>query len=351
MSPTPPLTIRAGATARSVLAERGFEPDAFSTLVGASGGPKWLVLRQLDELLAERFVAGRVTPLATLGSSIGSYRHACLARSDPRTALARFFEAYVGQCYEGTPTLDDVTGESARVLEYLLEEKGAEEVVSNPNVHTHIVASRLRGGGADAGLGFRLRIGASAAANALGRGSLRHFYERAVFGPEESRIAYSDLATRHVPLTVENLRGALLASGAIPMLMRGVRDIPGAGGTWFDGGILDYHFDFEFESPQGLMLFPHFFDRITPGWFDKALPWRKPRAAALDRVVMLAPSVAFVASLPGGKVPDRKDFVELSNDARIERWHAVDTACGALAEDLADLIDGNRWASRVQPFD
>jgi hypothetical protein len=66
---------------------------------------------------------------------------------------------------------------------------------------------------------------------------------------------------------------------------------------------------------------------------------------------MLAPSVAFVASLPGGKVPDRKDFVELSNDARIERWHAVDTACGALAEDLADLIDGNRWASRVQPFD
>jgi hypothetical protein len=345
-----PLTIRAGATARRVLAERGFEPDAFSTLVGASGGPKWLVLRRLDELLAERFVRGRTEPLATLGSSIGSYRHACLARTDPHTALARFFEAYVGQRYEGTPTLDDVTGESARVLEHFLGEKGAAEIVSNPLVRTHIVASRLRGGEADDGLGFKLRIAASAVANGLGRRRLRHFYERALFGPAPSSIDYADLPTRHVALTAANLRGALLASGAIPMLMRGVRDIPGLDGTWFDGGILDYHFDFEFGAPQGLLLFPHFFDRITPGWFDKALPWRRPRAQALDRVVMLAPSDAFVASLPGGKVPDRNDFLELGHDERSERWHAVDAACDVLAQDLADLIETHRWESRVRPF-
>ncbi len=98
------------------------------------------------------------------------------------------------------------------------------------------------------------------------------------------------------------------------------------------------------------MLFPHFFDRITPGWFDKALPWRRPRMAALDRVVMMAPSDAFVATLPGAKVPDRKDFLELDHDARIERWHAVDAACRVLAEDLAEVIDGHAWGTRIEPF-
>ena len=111
------------------------------------------------------------------------------------------------------------------------------------------------------------------------------------------------------------------------MVMAGVRDIPNLPGTWFDGGIVDYHFDFRFDTPEGLVLYPHFFDRITPGWFDKALRWRRPLARDLDRVVMVAPSDAFVASLPGARVPDRTDFESLGNDERIERWHAIDARC------------------------
>lgn len=350
MTSPAPLTIRAGATALRQLEARGFDPHAFSTLVGASGGPKWLVLHQLDRFLIERVLAPRTQPLATLGSSIGSYRHACWANVDPYVAFDRFFEAYVGQRYEGRPSLDEVSAESARILEQLLGEKGADAIVGNPRIRTHIVASRLRGGESDDGLAFKLRIGASALANAGSRRALRHFYERAVFGPADSLIRYDDIPTRYVPLTPRNLGGALLASGAIPMLMRGVRRIPGAAGTWFDGGIVDYHFDFEFAAPDGLILYPHFFDRITPGWFDKGLPWRRPRAQALDRVVMLAPSDAFVASLPGAKVPDRNDFLELSNEERIERWHAIDAACGVLVETLAEWIDSGQLARRVQPF-
>ena len=83
-------------------------------------------------------------------------------------------------------------------------------------------------------------------------------------------------------------------------------------GMLFDGGIIDYHFDFSFrrkdEAQKGLVLFPHFFDRITPGWFDKPLRWRKPSAEALSDVVMIAPTDEFVAKLPGAKVPDRNDF-------------------------------------------
>ena len=56
------LVIRAGARARARLLEEGFHPDLFGTLVGASGGPKWLVLRHLDAALAERLIAPRTTP-------------------------------------------------------------------------------------------------------------------------------------------------------------------------------------------------------------------------------------------------------------------------------------------------
>ena len=37
------LTVRAGRTALAQLKKDGFSADAFSTMLGASGGPKWLV--------------------------------------------------------------------------------------------------------------------------------------------------------------------------------------------------------------------------------------------------------------------------------------------------------------------
>ena len=33
------------------------------------------------------------------------------------------------------------------------------------------------------------------------------------------------------------------------------------------------------------VLFPHYTDRITPGWFDKLLPWRKPSVEDMANVV------------------------------------------------------------------
>ena len=350
MSAAPPLVIRAGADARRRLETDGFRADAFSSLVGASGGPKWLVLRHLDDLLIDRLLGDRTQPLTTLGSSIGSMRHACWAQADPKAAIARLFESYSNQRYEGRPTPDQVSRESDRVLAHTLGASGAEEVAANEHVRSHFVAARLRGPGTDEGLGFRLRIAASALANAVSRDLLTAFYERVVFGPEKPDVGWTDLETRQVPLLAERVLPGILASGSIPFVMSGVREIPGVPGTWFDGGITDYHFDFRFELPPGLVLYPHFFDRITPGWFDKALPWRRPSPRGLDRVVMIAPSDDFVRSLPGGKVPDRTDFETLDNDERIAQWHAVAERCRVLAEDLADLIDSGRWAERIQPF-
>ena len=106
------FVIRAGARAAARLRDEGFHAELFDTLVGASGGPKWLVLRHLDDVLIDRVVLPRTTPLDTLGSSIGSFRHACFAQRDPHAALARFADGYIGQAYHGAPTPEVISDES-----------------------------------------------------------------------------------------------------------------------------------------------------------------------------------------------------------------------------------------------
>jgi hypothetical protein len=334
------------------LRAEGFHPELFDTLVGASGGPKWLVLRHLDEVLLERLILPRSTPLDTLGSSIGSFRHACFAQADPRAAMARFAEHYVAQAYEGRPTMGEISRQSNHILAQTLGDGGPAEIVGNDRVRSHFVVSRLRNDrGRDRGLAFQLQLGAAAALNLISRRQLERSFTRLVFGPEQSEIGFRDFSTQNVTLSAENLRHALLASGSIPLLMEGVRSTPGTPSTLFDGGIIDYHFDFSFGRRKGLVLFSHFFDRITPGWFDKGLRWRRPSREDLSDVVMLAPSNAFVSTLPGARVPDRNDFVELETQARIERWQAVLERCRVLADEFVELLEGQRLADAILPFD
>ena len=348
------LTIRAGRQALATLERDGFRPDDFSSMLGASGGPKWLVLSGIDRVLARRFVSTRTTPLHAFGTSIGAFRHACLAQKDPLAAIDRFEEAYVGQAYETKPTQAEVTDESRRILDVMLAENGTAEMLAHPWMRLHVGTVRSRGIVASENrTALLLGLGVAATINAISRASLGLMFERVLFHSTAApAFAFSDLATRHAKLDADNLRAAILASGSIPMVMAAIVDVPGAPrGRYRDGGITDYHFAMDFDAPPGLVLYPHFFDRIVPGWFDKALPWRKPRGPLLDRTLFLAPSKEFVATLPGGKVPDREDFVRHPTPERQRRWHNAMDACRRLADEFEEMIDGNRFAAVAQPFD
>jgi hypothetical protein len=351
--PDAPLVLRAGRRARAVLVDRGFAPDLFSTLVGASGGPKWLVLSQLDRFLSDRVLAPRATPIDLIGSSIGSFRHACLAQRDPKAAIERFERAYLAQRYGERPGRDEVTQVSARLLGVLLGERGHEEIPANPLLRSHVVLARLRGFEDDGGLGFRMALAFAALSNAASRRSLGWFFERVVVSTHiASAPRYFDLPTGYARLDAESIAPAILAGGTIPLVMRAVRAVPGlCAGAYLDGGLLDYHFDFEFEKRPGLVLFPHFFDRIVPGWLDKALPWRGARVQALDEVLMIAPSPAFIATLPGGRVPDRADFDRLEPGKRHAQWAEVVDRCAALPEALDDLLARGDWVDAIEPFE
>ncbi|MBF5043225.1 patatin-like phospholipase family protein [Aggregicoccus sp. 17bor-14] len=349
------LTLLAGPAALTLLRERSLRAEDVDVVPGASGGPKWLVLSGLDRMLfGELLQAPRTRPLHLIGSSIGSWRLACLAQKDPVAALDRFEAAYVEQRYPPKPSPALVTETSARILEQLLGPSGAEELLAHPWARLHVVTTRCRGPLASERRAVQLAgLALAAAGNLLTRKSLPLQMQRVVFhtaGDQSPFAGLRDLPTVHLPLTAANLRPALLASGSIPLVLAGVR-VPGAPpGTYRDGGVVDYHLDLHYGAGEGLVLYPHFYPYVVPGWFDKSLRWRRASAANFARALILAPSAEFVARLPGGKIPDRDDFVRLSDAERLRAWRTVRAESERLGDELRELLAKGRLADAVRPL-
>jgi hypothetical protein len=350
------LTFRAGPRALALIRERGLRAEDVDIVPGASGGAKWLSIGGLDRFVFGEFLqAPRTRPMHLIGSSIGSWRMACFAQRDPVAALARGHHGYIyEQNYTPHPKPPEVTRVLSRLLDDLLGPTGVEEILSHPWAKVHVITAMTKG---ISPRGSRLALGAALGAVAFGnlisRRTLGFQLKRFVFhsaGAETPFAHLADLPTVHAELTRENLRAVLLASGAIPMVVEGV-EIPGRPGeVHWDGGVLDYHPDLDFGPGDGLILYPHFYDHIVPGWFDKGLSWRRAGSRNFDRVLLVSPSADFVASLPSGKIPDRKDFYAFDNKERMKRWQTALNASERLGDEFQGLIDSDRIMDRVKPW-
>lgn len=340
------LEVHVGSIAAARIAREGWHPDLFSLLLGASGGPKWFILAQLDRFLFGDFLQRGDQPLATLGSSIGSWRHACLALPDPVAAIGRLEHGYMHQSYQSDkPSTSEVSEVSRGILDGLLGDTGAAALVNHPRFRSHFVTARGRGPvGSQSSALLATGMGVAALGNALSRRLLSQHFQRVVFHSGDAPrpgLSFTDFATVYAQLGEHNLRQCLHASGAIPFVLTGERDIPGAPpGQYWDGGIIDYHFDLDHYRGEGLILYPHFRAGIIPGWFDKFLPWRQAALQEARSLVLLCPSADFVAGLPHGKIPDRSDFGRFSPEERVDYWMACVAAASALAEEFAELVDG-----------
>lgn len=350
------LALRAGPTALARIRERGLQADDIDVVPGASGGAKWLAIGGLDTFLFGEFLqSARTKPLHLIGSSIGSWRMACLAQRDPVAALSRGHHAYIyEQQYTAKPSTREVTTVLTRALDQLLGPNGVEEILGHPTFRTHIITARAKG---LAARGSRSTLSASialaAAANSVARRSLALQFTRCIFhnaGAQSPFADLRDLPTEFIALTPRSLRAALLASGSIPLLVDGVRVPDAPEGTYWDGGVLDYHLDLHFGANDGLVLYPHFYPHVIPGWFDKQLPWRRARAANFDRALLIAPSASFVAALPGAKIPDRRDFFAHDNAERMRRWQATLDASVRLGDELRELIATGTLADAIKPW-
>ncbi len=101
-----------------------------------------------------------------------------------------------------------------------------------------------------------------------------------------------------------------------------------------------------------MVLYPHFTDKVIPGWFDKGLPWRRGDAGRLQDVLLLAPSKEYLARLPHAKLPDRKDFPRyLGDDAGRERyWRQAMAESRRLGDEFLELVDGGRLGEHLLPL-
>jgi hypothetical protein len=344
----PALEILAGPRARAHLREHGLRPADVHVVPAAAGGPKGLVLNPLD-----RFVFGHWLPASSqtvhlLGASIGAWRMASACLPDADAALAQLVEDYVDQRYDHAPGKAPAPRHVSEVLGRTLDARlgaRAAELLSHPRFRLHVFTSRgrhllAREGRVRTPLGY---LGAFVA-NAAHRRALGGWLERVVFDDPRDPLPFAlgDFRSQRAVLTPANLAAAVLASCSIPFWLDAVRDIPGAPrGAYWDGGLTDYHLHLDYASMgSGLVLYPHFQRQVVPGWLDKAWKQRHRASAALSNVVVLAPSAAWIGTLPGGKLPDRGDFKAFGDDVegRARAWRRAVAESQRLADEFAALV-------------
>jgi len=375
------LSIQAGSRALAHIREHGLRPQDISMVPGAAGGPKGLGLAKLDEWLFADWLpqsfASRTTPIDLVGASIGAWRFAAVCRGvhdgrfsaeATRAALAGFASAYSQQHYPRKVDAAYITGYARELIDNLFVGH-IDDVLNHPHYRLHVLAVRGKGilaheqrGRTHAGYAL------AALANAAGRRHLRHFLDRTWFYTGQPGSPLFDgrikghgglegqfdlFRTEYARLTNTNFATALIASGSIPLVLEGVRNIEGASeGTYWDGGIIDYHLHLPYASRAGLVLYPHFTHKIVPGWLDKLLPWRKAKGAWLDNVVLISPTREYLDRLPLKKLPDRNDFARFVDDyeGRLSYWRFAIDESARLRDELAGLIDNGTLAERITPL-
>lgn len=346
------LEIYAGETALKTIQQNGFSPDLFSTFLGASGGPKWFTLFGLDKYIFGEFFKPRTQTLNVIGSSAGAFRAACFTQDDPVAAIKCLAKNYSETVYSDKAKPAEITLKGRALIEQLFGEQGIDEIINNPVFKAHFIVAKSNGLVASEnpflqGLGLLK----SMISNGIGRPLLKHQYERYIFHTPGSQLNLFDpdnIPTQNMTLSPDNMKDALLASGAIPMVMQGIRNIADCPkGTYRDGGIIDYHFDFKVKTP-GLTLYPHFSSVLKAGWFDKKLS-RQVRIENYDTTVLLCPSAKFVAALPFKKIPDRTDFTTMKPAQRLVYWRQVFADSELLAEEFKQFYQAQD-IERIKPI-
>jgi hypothetical protein len=354
------LRYRAGPTAHRLIREHGFDPGSIGAFVGPASGPKWLVLAGIDRaiieaglLTKESSIGGGRRPLL-VGASAGAWRVLAMASPQPRVAHDAVLDGYVGQVFPRGVTPAEISASYRRMLSRLFPTPVARHIIDHPIFDVAVQVARARGA---AGSSRRFLQAAAmvcaAALNVISAATMRLGFERILFHSRPSgwRPPFEGSV---VALTEDNLLPAALASGTVPMYMEPVQSIPGAGrGRYIDGGLTDYHLNQDFaDSLEELVLFPHFQERISPNWFDRYLPGRRPAPEAAANVLQLYPSDEFVASLPDQRIPTRDDFIEFVDDPerRIRRWREAASRSDALGEELLADIEQDRVPDLLEPM-
>jgi len=347
------LRFIAGDQARAKIENAGgLTPSLVRLVLAASGGPKWLVLQRLDRAIFGEWLPQADQTIDLVGASIGAWRMAGAAHPNAAFKIPQFHEGYFSYKYHKDDSARKVTEDTEDLLHRWLAPDDCKAIVGNPKRPLHLLVTRGKGLLASAnpvleGLG----LGLAGLSSVFGRRSIGRFFDRLCLStngkPPESNI-WQDFQRTDYALVDTALRDAIMASCSIPFLVDPVLQIDGLPeGRYRDGGFVDYHIDIPFAPADGIVLYPHFYSYLVPGWFDKRFPSRRASPKTQDHMLILAPSDAHVAALPQGKIPDRDNFLKLDNDARLALWHRVVDMSQRLADDFVRAVENPDWLLSV----
>ncbi|OIP90731.1 MAG: hypothetical protein AUK24_03965 [Syntrophaceae bacterium CG2_30_49_12] len=344
------IHIKAGKRVYRIIQDGGFHLDHVTTYVGPAVGPRWLIASGFDLTLLQNDVLGRKKPVLLVGSSSGAWRFAAWLQPEPEKSYRALLEAYIALTFKRKDKPATLLQSLSDVVNTYLEEDALPFALAKKKYRLAIITCRARHlVASEIKWVQRLGLGICFVMNALNRSFLYSFAERIVFynGPKPpSFCLHDDFRGQYIPLSETNFKHVVLASGAIPLVVAGVRDIYGAPrGVYRDGGLTDYHLGHNYTAKDDeITLFFHHQERIIPGWLDKRLTYRQPAADILENVLMVYPSREFILKLPGGKIPDRDDFkIFLDDPAQRKRnWRQVVEQSAPLGEQFLDLVESKK---------
>jgi hypothetical protein len=350
------IRVRAGKLAYEIIRSGGFSLDRIATYFGPAGGPRWLAASGFDLTLLKEGLLGRRRPVWLVGASAGAWRFAAWIQPEAQKCYRALVEAYIGATYGRRDTPATILASLTEIVNSYIDDDALSFALACKPYRLAILTCRAENLTAVERLWVQ-KAGFICAwlANAVHPALTHRFAERTVFyyGAQPPDFCLrKGFRGRYFPLSEINFKAAVVASGAIPVAVAGVRDIFGApDGVYRDGGLLDYHINQDYQTKGGgLTLFFHHQERIIPGWMDKKFKRRRPPEAFLDSVVMVYPSESFIENLPDGRIPDRGDFETFIDDParRIANWRRTVELAAPLGEEFLEIIASGRLADVVE---
>jgi hypothetical protein len=341
-----------GEKARLALTRTQSDPETFTLLLAASGGPRWLGLVGADRAL-RKYLTQRRSAIPTLGASSGAWRLAAWASDQSGETYEDLIQEYIEQRFEGRPTPEEVSAVCRDYLARIFTPCRIRSALNHPKFQLNFTTA-LMPRAAPTKLNTMASLAVACFLNALDRRLLGWSYRRAVFSslphPTGSPLARSwdAIPSLSVPLSSQNFLAGILATGSIPTVLSGESNIAGsARGHHYDGGLVDYHFEVESHGP---VLYPHFSADPVPGWLDRFPPYRKISREARSQLCIVMPSDEMLARYPTGSYPSRHHFKNFSNDERIRKWRTVVKENQLLEKELNLCLESADLARISEPL-
>lgn len=350
------LRIKAGKKAYEIIKDGGFNFDAVSTYYGAAVGPRWLVASGFDLTLLSQGLLGHSKAVHLIGSSAGAWRFAAWLQPQAVDCYRKFIHAYITVGFTRKDTPVTILEKFTHIINAYIEDDALPFALANKRYRLSVIVARARGlVASDKFLLQKSALAVCYALNLFSRKNLYHFADRIVFynGSKPPPFCFQpQFKGKYIQINEANFKYAVMASGAIPLVVAGVKNIYGAPrGVYRDGGLIDYHLSHQFAARENeLVLFFHHQERIIPGWLDKKIKRREPDDQTLNNVVMVFPSQSFIDRLPSGKVPDRDDFLTYIDNSkqRIQNWNRAVELSAPLGEDFLELVQSGKIRDMVE---